>query len=115
MEYFRRMELVSDVPPQLQHFLCQPYPSLGNPWDTGDSSLMNSDLTVALHWLFLLMDGYPPSEAQRVRLRRDGFPEALLYDAVIHLIEGRVIKSRVVELMPLDEFYYLRYYCGGFP
>jgi len=26
---------------------------------------------------------------------------------VIHLIEGRVIKSRVAELMPLDEFYYL--------
>jgi len=74
MEYFRRMELVSDVPPHLQHFLRQPYPSLGNPWDTGDSSLMNSDLTVALNWLFLLMAGYPPSEAQRVRLRREGFP-----------------------------------------
>jgi len=66
------MELVSDVPPQLQHFLRQPYQSMGNPWDTGDSSLMNSDLTVALHWLFLLMAGYPPSEDQQVRLRREG-------------------------------------------
>jgi len=81
---------------------------MGNPWDTGDSLLMNSDLTEALHRLFLLMAGYPPSEVQRVRLRRDGFPEALLYDAVIHLIEGRVITSRVAELMPLDEFYYLK-------
>ena len=27
---------------------------------------------------------------------------------MIHLIEGRVIKSRVAELMPLDEFYYLK-------
>jgi len=66
------MELVSDVPPQLQHFLRQPYQSMGNPWDTGDSSLMNSDLTVALHRLFLLMAGYPPSEDQQVRLRREG-------------------------------------------
>jgi len=32
----------------------------------------------------------------------------LLYDAVIHLIKGRVIQSRVAELMPLDEYYYLK-------
>jgi len=81
---------------------------MGNPWDTGDSSLMNSDLTEALHRLFLLMTGYLPSEAQKIQLWCEGFPEALLYAAVIHLIEGRVIKSRVAELMPLDEFYYLK-------
>jgi len=69
---------------------------------------MNSDLTVALHRLFLLMAGYPPTEAQKVRLRREGLPEVLLYDAVMHLIKGRVIESRVAELMPLDEFYYLK-------
>ena len=27
---------------------------------------------------------------------------------MIHLIEGRVIKSRVAELMPLDEYFYLK-------
>ena len=108
MEYFRRTELVADVPPYLQHFLCQPYQSKGNHWATGDSSLMNSDLTVALHRLFLLMTGYPPSEDQQVRLRREGFPEALLYDTVIHLIEGWVIQSRVGKLMLLDEYFYLK-------
>ena len=44
----------------------------------------------------------------RIWLRREGFPEALLCDSMIHLIEGRVIKSRVAELMPLDEYCYLK-------
>jgi len=108
MNYFRRKELVSDVPPHLQHLLLQPYQGMGNPWDSGDPSLMNSDLTVALQRLFLMMTGSDPSEEQKVRLRRKGIPEPLLYDAVIHLIEGRVVKSRVAELIPLDEFYYLK-------
>jgi len=63
---------------------------------------------MALHRLFLLMAGYPPSEDQQVRLWHEGFPEALLYDAVIHLIKGRVIWSQVAELMPLDEHLYLK-------
>jgi len=108
MEYFRRTELVANFPPYLQHSLHQPYQSKGNHWATGDSSLMNSDLTVALHRLFLLMAGYPPSEDQQVRLRHEGCPEALLYNAMIHLIEGRVIQSQVAKLMPLDEHFYLK-------
>ena len=108
MEYFHCMELVSDVPPHLHHFLRKPYQSKGNHWEMGDSSLMNSDLTVALHHLFLLMTGFHPSEDQRVGLQREGLPEALLYGAVIHLREGQVIKSRVAELMPLDEYCYLK-------
>jgi len=53
------------------------------------------------------MTGSEPSEEQKVRLRREGIPEPLLYDTVIHLIEGRVVKSRVAEMMPLDEHCHL--------
>jgi len=66
MEYFRRMELVANVPSHLQHFLRQPYQSKGNHWDTGDASLMNSDMIVALHRLLLLMAGYPPLRRSEV-------------------------------------------------
>jgi len=64
MECFCHKELIANVPPYLQHFLRQPYQSKGNHWATGDSSLMNSDLTVALHHLFLLMTGYPPPKTR---------------------------------------------------
>ena len=76
MEYFRCMELVSDVPSHLQHFLCQPYQSKGNHWAVGDSSLRNSDLTVALHRLFLLMAGYPPLQRSEGLTPVGGIPRS---------------------------------------